>query len=58
MHAPTCRQRRKKPKGAGLVNFGIVVTATVTDRARLDDAVAAVEQTSGTARIMGEEAPS
>ncbi|WP_211880075.1 SCO6880 family protein [Pseudarthrobacter albicanus] len=42
----------EEAQGAGLVNFGLVVTATVTDAARLPDAVAAVEQTSGTARVL------
>ena len=44
--------RPGRSPGAGLVNFGMVVTATVTDPARLPDAVAAVEQTSGTARVL------
>lgn len=43
---------QEEAQGAGLVNFGMVVTATVTDGARLPDAVAAVEQTSGTARVL------
>jgi hypothetical protein len=43
---------QEEAQGAGLVNFGMVVTATVTDRERLADAVAAVEQTSGTARVL------
>jgi hypothetical protein len=43
---------QEKAQGAGLVNFGLVVTATVTDAARLPDAVAAIEQTSGTARVL------
>jgi hypothetical protein len=34
------------------VNFGMIVTATVTDATRLPDAVAAIEQTSGTARVL------
>jgi hypothetical protein len=42
----------EEAQGAGLVNFGLVVTATVTDPARLPDAVAAIEQTSGTARVL------
>ncbi|MDR7083247.1 hypothetical protein J2X01_002541 [Arthrobacter ginsengisoli] len=42
----------EEAQGAGLVNFGLVVTATVTDPDRLPDAVAAVEQTSGTARVL------
>ena len=43
---------QEEAQGAGLVNFGMVVTATVTDAARLPDAVAAIEQTSGTARVL------
>lgn len=43
---------QEEAQGAGLVNFGMVVTATVTDRERLSDAVAAVEQTAGTARVL------
>jgi hypothetical protein len=43
---------QEEAQGAGLVNFGMVVTATVTDKERLADAVAAVEQTSGTARVL------
>lgn len=43
---------QEEAQGAGLVNFGMVVTATVTDVARLPDAVAAIEQTSGTARVL------
>lgn len=42
----------EEAQGAGLVNFGMVVTATVTDHERLTDAVAAVEQTSGSARVL------
>jgi hypothetical protein len=43
---------QEEAQGAGLVNFGMVVTATVTDKDRLPDAVAAIEQTSGTARVL------
>jgi hypothetical protein len=43
---------QEEAQGAGLVNFGMVVTATVTDKERFPDAVAAVEQTSGTARVL------
>jgi hypothetical protein len=43
---------QEEAQGAGLVNFGMVVTATVTDAERLPDAVAAIEQTSGTARVL------
>jgi hypothetical protein len=41
---------QEEAQGAGLVNFGMVVT--VTDAYRLPDAVAAVEQTSSTARLL------
>ncbi|WP_017558031.1 SCO6880 family protein [Nocardiopsis baichengensis] len=37
--------------GAALLNFGMVVTATVTDPARLDDAKAAVDNLAATARL-------
>jgi hypothetical protein len=43
---------QEEAQGAGLVNFGMVVTATVTNATRLPDAVAAIEQTSGTARVL------
>ncbi|MFJ4210742.1 SCO6880 family protein [Paenarthrobacter sp. NPDC089675] len=43
---------QEEAQGAGLVNFGMVITATVTDRERLSDAVAAVEQSSGSARLL------
>ncbi|BCW13019.1 MULTISPECIES: SCO6880 family protein [Paenarthrobacter] len=43
---------QEEAQGAGLVNFGMVVTATVTAQERLPDAVAAIEQTSGTARVL------
>jgi hypothetical protein len=42
----------EEAQGAGLVNFGLVVTATVNAVDRLPDAVAAVEQTSGAARLL------
>ncbi|GLB69106.1 SCO6880 family protein [Arthrobacter mangrovi] len=42
----------EEARGAGLVNFGMIVTATVTDKERLAGAVAAIEQTSGTARVL------
>lgn len=38
-------------RGAGLVNFGLLITATVTDPARLPAARAAVQNLVGTARI-------
>ncbi|GAB3205327.1 hypothetical protein SAMN02745673_00930 [Marinactinospora thermotolerans DSM 45154] len=37
--------------GAALINFGIVVTATVTDPARLPEAKAAVDNLAATARL-------
>ncbi len=37
--------------GAGLVNFGALITATVTDPARLPEARAAVDMLSATARL-------
>ncbi|MFW5421088.1 hypothetical protein J0910_31230 [Nocardiopsis sp. CNT-189] len=37
--------------GAALVNFGVLVTATVTDPARLPDAKAAVDNLAATARL-------
>lgn len=37
--------------GAGLVNFGMLVTATVTDASRLADAKAAIDNLSATARL-------
>lgn len=42
----------EEAQGAGLVNFGLVVTATVNGLERLPDAVAAIEQTSGAARLL------
>jgi hypothetical protein len=42
----------EEARGAGLVNFGLVVTATVTDPDRLDDAKAAVDTLSASARIL------
>jgi hypothetical protein len=41
----------EEARGAGLVNFGMVVTATVTDPARLDAARQAVDHLAPTARI-------
>ncbi|WP_342746842.1 SCO6880 family protein [Georgenia soli] len=37
--------------GAGLLNFGILVTATVLDPAREEDARAAIDSLSATARL-------
>ena len=37
--------------GAGLVNFGMLITATVTDREREQDARAAIDNLSATARL-------
>jgi len=42
----------EEARGAGLVNFGMLVTATVTDRDRLDAARQAVDHLAPTARIM------
>lgn len=41
----------EEASGAGLVNFGVLVTATVTDASRLSDARAAVDNLSATARL-------
>jgi hypothetical protein len=41
----------EEASGAGLVNFGVLVTATVTDPDRLSDARAAVDNLSATARL-------
>ncbi|RGE19106.1 hypothetical protein D1J51_13300 [Leucobacter sp. wl10] len=41
----------EEASGAGLVNFGILVTATVTDVDRVSDARAAVDNLSATARL-------
>jgi hypothetical protein len=46
------RTAAEEAQGAGLVNFGMVVTATVIDGGQLADAVADVEQTSGASRIL------
>jgi hypothetical protein len=42
----------EEASGAGLVDFAMVTTATVTSASRLPEAVAAVEQTSGAARLL------
>jgi len=41
----------EEARGAGLTNFGLVVTATVGDIERLPDALAAVDHLAGTARL-------
>jgi hypothetical protein len=41
----------EEARGAGLVNFGLIVTATVTSFDRLPDARAAVDNLSATARV-------
>ena len=41
----------EEASGAGLVNFGMVVTATVTDPGDKADAVAAVDNLAGTGRL-------
>lgn len=43
---------REEARGAGLVNFGLLVTATVTDPDRLADAQAGIDNLSATARIL------
>ena len=45
------RTRAEEAAGAGLVNFGIMVTATVLDPADEADARAAVDNLAGTARV-------
>ncbi|GAB3267005.1 hypothetical protein GCM10027425_33590 [Alteromonas gracilis] len=42
----------EEARGAGLVDFGILITATVTDQQRIPDARAAVENLAATARLM------
>ncbi|HBD9578893.1 TPA: hypothetical protein KLE27_004622, partial [Shigella sonnei] len=42
--------------GAGLLNFGLVVTATVRTRGELDEAEAIIENLGTSARIRLEEA--
>jgi hypothetical protein len=42
----------EEARGAGLVNFGLIVTATVNGLERLPEAVAAIELTSGAARLL------
>ena len=42
---------REEARGAGLVNFGMLVTATVMDENRLADAAAAVENLAAGARL-------
>lgn len=41
----------EEASGAGLVNFGILVTATVTDTERMPDAAAAIDNLGATARL-------
>lgn len=41
----------EEASGAGLVNFGMLVTATVTDRSREADARAAIDNLTATARL-------
>jgi hypothetical protein len=60
-HTPSARAQRdqraaaataqEEARGAGLVNFGMVVTATVMSTDRLPDASAAIDTLSATARI-------
>ncbi|PPK91939.1 hypothetical protein CLV92_11920 [Kineococcus xinjiangensis] len=42
----------EEARGSNLVNFGLLVTVTVRDQDRLPEAVAAVDNLSGTARLM------
>jgi hypothetical protein len=42
---------QEESQGAGLVNFGVIITATVADPARLPDVRATVENLSNTARL-------
>ena len=43
---------REEARGAGLVNFGMVVTATVTDAGRRAEAAAVVSKLGATAKVM------
>lgn len=45
------RTRQEEARGAGLIDFGMLVTATVTDSEALIDAVAAVERLSSQSRM-------
>lgn len=45
-------QANDEARGAGLINFGILMTATVTDRGRLPAALAAMDTLTPTARLM------
>lgn len=52
LDAAAARQAaEEEARGAGIVNFGLLVTATVTDPARLPDALAAVDSLAAGARI-------
>lgn len=42
---------REEARGAGLVNFGMLVTATVLDEDRMPDAAAAIENLAASARL-------
>ncbi|WP_194839797.1 SCO6880 family protein [Aeromicrobium yanjiei] len=42
----------EEAKGAGLVDFGILITATVTDSDRMPDARAAIDNLAATARLV------
>lgn len=46
------RTAQEEAKGAGLVNFGLVVSATVTNREKLPDMTAAIENLGASARIL------
>jgi MoaA/NifB/PqqE/SkfB family radical SAM enzyme len=46
------RSAMEEARGAGLVNFGMVVTGTVMNHEQLPDMVAAVDNLGATARIL------
>ncbi|MDF1480340.1 hypothetical protein PYV02_14740 [Leifsonia sp. H3M29-4] len=50
-HAQAVATAQEEARGAGLVNFGMVVTATVLDEARMPDAAAAIENLAASARL-------
>lgn len=49
--AQTRATAMEEARGAGLVNFGMLVTATVTDEERLPDAAATIENLAASARL-------
>ena len=46
------RTAQEEARGAGLVNFGMVVTATVMTAEQIPDMVAAIDNLGATARIL------